>query len=130
MGAEARERVKRYVLALLHYLENALVTLNVGEAAKAGELLWGSMAQAVQAVAASRGKPLVNHRSLRWFVSTLAKEVNDRSIADGFFHAEHLHSNFHEVDLAPEDVALVVEPIRTAVSKLLSLIPKELVQEP
>lgn len=130
MVTEARETVQKHVLASLHYLENALVMLNNQEAAKASELLWGSIAQAMHAVAASRGVSLSNHRSLRWFMSTLAKELNDRTLLNGFWQAEALHSNFHEVDLTPQDVAVVVEPIRTTVSKLLSLVPKEFLQEP
>lgn len=111
-------------------MENALLTLNSGEPGKAGELLWGSMAEALQAVAASRGIPLKNHRSLHWFVGALGKELNDRSIIEAFYEAEDLHSNFHEVELSTEDVALLVQPIREAVNKLFGLIPKELIEEP
>lgn len=124
------ETVKKYVFASRHYLENALLMLNNQEAAKASELLWGSVAQALQAVAASRNIRLSNHRSLSWFVSSLARELNDRALLDGFWRAQALHSNFHEVDLTVEDVAGVVDHIRTAVSKLLALIPSELTLEP
>lgn len=130
MTTAAQETVKRYVLASRHYLENALVMLNNQEAPKASEFLWGSVAQALQAVAASRNIRLSNHRSLRWFVSTLARELNDRTLLDGFGQAQVLHSNFHEVDLAVEDVAVVVDPIRGLVSRLLALIPNELIREP
>jgi hypothetical protein len=108
------------------YLENALLSLQQGEAGKASELLWGSIAEALQAVAASRSMHLKNHRSLRHFASQLAKEIGDQSINGGFARAERLHSNFHEVELEPEDVAAEVDPIREAVSKLLKLIPDEL----
>ena len=127
---EARETIRKYVLASLHYMENALIMLDNREAGKASELLWGSMAEALQAVAASRDIRLKNHRSLRWFMAELSKELGDKSIVDGYYHAERLHTNFHEVDLTPEDIALVLEPIRETVKKLLDLIPKELVNEP
>jgi hypothetical protein len=130
MATEARESVEKHFLSSRHYLENALVMLNDQEAAKASEFLWGSLAQALQAVAASRNIHLSSHRSLRWFVSNLARELNDRALLDGFWRAQALHSNFHEVDLTVEDVAGVVDPIRTAVSRLLALIPNEPVQEP
>ncbi len=130
MTTAPQETVKKYISASRHYLENALLMLNNQEAAKASELLWGSLAQALQAVAASRNIHLSNHRSLRWFVSTLARELNDRALLDGFRQAEALHSNFHEVDLSVEDVAGTVDPIRTTVSRVLALIPSELVQEP
>lgn len=127
---EARETIRKYVLASLHYMENALVMLNNREAEKAGELLWGSMSEALQAVAISRNIRLKNHRSLRWFVAELTKELEDKSIVAAFYQAENLHTNFHEVDLTPEDVVMVLEPIRITVKKLLDLIPKELVNEP
>ncbi|MEK7777332.1 MAG: PaREP1 family protein [Chloroflexota bacterium] len=130
MVSETKETVTRFVRASLHYMENASVMLSQQEAAKASELLWGSIAQALQAVAISRNVRLANHRSLRWFVSILTKELGDRTILDGFLQGERLHSNFHEVDLTVEDVALSVDPIRAAVSKLLELIPPELVSGP
>ena len=129
MATEARQTVRKYVGASLHYLENALELLHKEEPAKAGELLWGSVAQAIQAVAASRGMLLSNHRSLRWFISTLGKELNDGTLVAGFRRAEYLHSNFHDVDLSVEDIALEIDSIRGLVSRLLSLIPLELVRE-
>ena len=129
MATDAREAARKYVLAALHYLDNALELLNKKEPAKAGELLWGSVAQALQAVAASRNKRLSNHRSLRWFASQLARELGDKTLLDGFRRAEYLHSNFHEVDLTVEDVAIDVDSIQAVVSRLLSLVPLELVRE-
>jgi hypothetical protein len=110
-------------------MENALVFLQRGEAGKAGELLWGSVAEALQAVATSRGMRLANHRSLRFFAGTVAKELGDASLSEGYRLAEGLHSNFYEVELEPGDIAAVVEPIRRTVSKLLDLIPPEAVQQ-
>lgn len=128
--AEARDTVRKYVLASKHYMENALLMLNSRDAGKASELLWGSMAEALQAVAAFRGKRLSSHRSLRWFVARLSKELDNKSIVEAFYQAEALHSNFHEVEFNPEDVAMVLEPIRTTVAYLLDLVPRELVNEP
>ena len=129
-ASEGREGVRKHFLASQHYLENALEMLTDQEAAKASELIWGSMAQALQAVAASRSMQLSSHRSLRWFASAVAKELDDRALVDGFGQAELLHSNFHEVDLTTEDVVTLLDPVRQAIAKLLSLIPEELVPEP
>lgn len=125
-----RDVVRKHVLASRQYLGNGLEMLAKGETAKAGELLWGSVAQAVQALAVSRDKSIKTHRGLSLFVYGVAKEIEDRSIAEGFSQAERLHSNFHEVDMTEEDVAVLVESIRGTVVKLLSLIPKELMEEP
>ena len=129
MTTEAQEAAKRHVFSCRHYLENALAFLQSGDAGKASEFLWGSMAQAVQSVAASRGMHLANHRSLRYFTSTVAKELGDPSIAEGFRHADRLHSNFYEVELEPQDVATIIEPIRATVLKLLDLIPPEVLEQ-
>lgn len=116
--------------ASLHYMENALLTLRSHDPGKASELLWGSVAEALQAVAASRGKRLTNHRSLHWFVGVLSKELGDEGMVTAFYSAEALHSNFHEVEYSTEDVARAVQPIRKLVARLLDLIPKELLTEP
>lgn len=124
-----RGRLRRYVVSSQHYLENALAFLQLGEAGKASELFWGSIAEALQAVAAWRGTHLANHRSLRFWAAAIAKELNDPTINEGFIFAERLHSNFHEVELEVVDVATTVEPIRRTVEKLLALIPPEALEE-
>ncbi|MBI4330737.1 MAG: hypothetical protein HY673_05620 [Chloroflexi bacterium] len=123
MIGEAREQIKRHVVASREYLENGLIMLDKGEIEKAGELLWESVAQAAEAVALSRGISLRNHRSIRWFISTVAKELNDRDLLTGFRQAEQLHSSFHEIELNGEDVATMLEPIRVTVRKLLAQVP-------
>ena len=125
---EAQNRVRKYVVSSLRYLENGQSMLLKGEAEKAGELLWGSIAQSLQALAASKNMPqLRSHRSLRYFVSTVSREINDRRLNEVYWQAEKLHSNFHEVELTTEEVAEFVDPIREAVQKIHSLIPAELV---
>lgn len=127
MATEAQEKIKDYVIASRNYMQNALLMLNQGEPSKASELLWGSVAEATQALALSRGKRLVNHRSMHFFIGEISKELNDRDLAVSFMAAENLHQKgFHEVELDTRDVALVVEPIRILVAKLLDLIPKEI----
>ncbi len=130
MATEAREKVRNYIIASLHYLENALLMIQQSEAGKASELLWGSVAEALQALAASRGKELGSHHSMHWFIGVLSKELNDPSIVEAFYVAENLHhKGFHEVELDIKDVEQVVETIRKLVAKLLSLIPKEFTDE-
>jgi hypothetical protein len=127
---EAQEKVRDYITASLHYMENALLMISQGDAGKASELLWGSVAEAVQALATSQGKQLVNHRSLHWFIGVLSKELNDQTIAEAFYLAENLHQKgFHEVELDIRDVSLVLEPIRKLVARLLDLIPKEFIND-
>ena len=121
--------VERYVLQSLRYLRNASRSIDEGNADKAGEFLWGSMAQALKAVAESRvvaGKRLHlrSHRQIWDFVKSLTKELEDKAIYEAFIQANFLHSNFYEAELEMEDVRRLAEEIRIVVDKLLSLASK------
>ncbi|NQT47508.1 MAG: hypothetical protein HQ578_00880 [Chloroflexi bacterium] len=122
---EVKERVERHKAQSVHYLENAFHFIEAGDAEKASEFLWGGMAQAIKAVAASKGIWLRSHRHLRDYALELTKELQDESIKNTFYHAQSLHSNFYETGLLMEDVAMLAEDVRAEVAKLLSLIPEE-----
>lgn len=96
--------VDRYRGQSIHYYENALRFLEEGETEKAAEFLWGSVAEALKAVAATRGIVLRSHRDVREYARELAKELNDRSIFDGFKEANSLHADFYEAGLTLDDV--------------------------
>ncbi|GEM_PF-1337280 len=115
----------RYLFNARFYLENAYRLLEQDEVSKAGEFVWGSMAAAVKAVAAYRGRHLRTHRQLTDFASGIARELNDKGISDNFIKAQHLHSNFYEADLEKKDVLLIANDVRDAVWKLINLIPTE-----
>jgi hypothetical protein len=113
--------VKKYSGQSLHYLHNAENYINKGDSAKASEFLWGGMAQALKAVAASKEISLRGHRQLWKYAETLSKELQDRSIYDTFLHARLLHTNFYEADMELDDVKKIAGDIKTVVSKLQSL---------
>ena len=117
-----RETLEKYKTQSIHYFENALVSMEAGDAEKAGEFLWGSMAEALKAVAASKGIQLTKHWEIGDYASKLAKEVGDKSIYDAYGHASYLHSNFYEAGLRMEEVHIFAEDIRKVVGKLLSFI--------
>lgn len=129
LSNEASDSIRKHVLACLGYMENGQIMLNKKEAGKAGELLWGGVSQALEALAESRNIRLANHRSLRYFVGELSRGTGDRDINDAFYQAELLHSNFHSVDMSVEDVAANVDAVRDLVSKILSMVPAELVNK-
>ena len=122
---EAKEPVEKHKAQSMHYLENAFRFIEAGDAEKASEFLWGSMAQALKAVAASRGISLRTHERLKRYAMDLAKERQDENIKNAFYRAQSLHSNFYETGLLIEDVAISAEDVRAVVGKLLSLIPEE-----
>lgn len=117
--------VERYQVQSMHYLGNAFASIHEGDTGKASEFLWGSMAEALKAVAASRGIVFESHKKLWDYARGLAEELDDKSIYDVFVHANSLHRNFYESTLELKDVHLAAEDVRTTVGKLLSLILKE-----
>ena len=116
---------EKYKTQSMHYMENALKFIKVGNPEKAGELLWGSMAQALKAVAANKGRELNTHQEIRKYARELAKRCKDESIWNGFSQASYLHSNFYEAGLSMEEVFTCAGRIRTTVRKLLELVPKK-----
>jgi len=129
MSTDNALAIQRYIEHALQYLENGLIALQKGEAGKAGELLWGGVAEATHALAATKNVPLPSHRQLHNFVLRIAEELGDKSIAEDFLLAESLHHNYYEVELEPRDVEVVVPRIRELVTKLFKLIPPQAVLE-
>jgi len=111
------------------YLENALLALQNDEAGKAGELLWGSVAQAVQAVAVYKNRNIQTHREFKNFVIQIAKDLNDEAIQTDFILGEGLHHNFYSIQQEPYDIALLVPTVQRFVNKLLGLIPTSLLEQ-
>ncbi len=122
---DVKKEIEKHRTQSIHYLENAFYFIEAGDAEKASEFLWGSMAQAIKAVAASKEIWLRSHKRIRDHALELAKALQDESIKNTFYHAQSLHSNFYETGLLMEDVAILAEDVRAAVAKLLSLIPEE-----
>ncbi len=122
---DGKGKVEKYARQSLSYLRNASKFIDAGDSEKASEFLWGSMAQAIKAVVATKGVTFRKHRLLWEYAETLAKELEDKSIYDSFVHAYSLHSNFYESDLELKDVCRIAEDVRTTVGKLLNRIPKD-----
>ena len=119
------ELLEKYKAQSFHYFENALSSIEANDAEKAGEFLWGSMAQALKAVAASEGRELNTHGEIRNYARELAKRHNDMSIWDVYGIANSLHGNFYEAGLSLEEVQTDAERIRATVVKLFGFILEE-----
>lgn len=101
---------------------NAFGYVEAGDPGKASEFLWGSMAQALKAVAATKGVQLRGHSQVREYARLLAQAQNDATIWDVFRKAEMLHRNFYELGTELEEVAILSLEVRATVSKLLGFI--------
>ena len=122
---DAKVKVEEYASQSLRYLKNASKFIDAGNSDKASEFLWGSMAEALKPVAASRGIVLKDHRQIWNYTESLTKELGDKSIYDAFIHANYLHTNFYESELELRDIRRAAEDIRVAVDKLLRLAAEE-----
>lgn len=121
---EAKDKTKKYKKQSLHYLENAYKFLDAGDLEKASEFLWGSLVEALKAVAASKDIKLRSHRDVWNYATGLARALGDESIKLAFDYARSLHSNFYESGLMLEDVITGVEHIKKALEKLFKYIPE------
>ena len=125
MDLGVRDKVKKYQTRSNRYFRNALHFIEAGDAEKASEFLWGSMSQALKAVAASRDKRLRSHKDIRDYAAELTRALRDESIWHAFNTAQSLHSNFYESGLLLEDVIMGAEDVKTVVAKLFRLIHEE-----
>ena len=129
MTLDATGTIQSLAIHSRQYLENGLVALQDGEAGKAGELLWESLALAIQAVAKFRNYNVESHRTLKNFALQLAIDLNDETVKTDFIVAESLHHNFYEIQQEPQDIAQVVPYIERVVGTLFGLIPPELLEQ-
>jgi uncharacterized protein (UPF0332 family) len=122
---DTKRRIKKYSNQCIHYLQNAQHFIEAGDIGKASEFLWGSLAQALKALAASKDIQLRSHRQIRDYVMEVARVLEDESIRHAFDYAQSLHSNFYECDLSMEDVAMAAEDVKAAVAKILRFLPEQ-----
>jgi hypothetical protein len=117
--------VKRHQALSLHYYENAQNFMALGEIEKSSEFLWGSVAQSLKALAASKNSELKKHDDLKNFAWQLSQEMKDEGIWYTFIEAQAQHSNFYESGLKIEDVARASERIKLSLNKIDKLISSQ-----
>ena len=115
--------VRRHIAHSRQYLDNAAIALQDGEAGKAGELLWGSMAQAFHAVAELRRRNVRTHRDLKNFVLGMGQSMEDSSLRRDFEEVEKLHDNFYDITHTTEDVADIIPAVQRLTNRAFSLLP-------
>ena len=120
------EVARNHVFHCQQYMDNALEALQKNEPGKAGEMLWGSITQAVHAVDAWRGTVIYDHHSMMNFVyHRIGREINDDSFSVSVEAAGSLHHNFYMPARTTEDVELMLPAIGRAIGQILALLPVE-----
>ena len=124
-AAPDSEAARNHVFHSRQYMDNALEALEKNEPGKAGEMLWGSITQAVHAVDAWRGPVVIRHRGLLNFARNLSREIDDDSVPNNFLSAKSLHDYFYHPELEMGDVEVALPGIQRAISQVLALLPEE-----
>ena len=103
------------------YFRNAETLLSGGNASEAGELLWGTTATLVKAIAERQGWRHTSHRDLGAAIRRIVEESGDTDLIPLFANAEKLHSNFYENRYSVEEVQALADYIKVLIEKLKSL---------
>jgi hypothetical protein len=100
---------EEYKTQSIHYLENAFKSIKAGNPEKAGEFLWGSMAQALKAVAASRERELNTHEEIRRYARSWLKEAEMKAYGMALVRLATYIAIFMKLDLAWKKCLLTLE---------------------
>ena len=120
------EAAKNHVFHCRQYMDNALEALEKNEPGKAGEMLWGSITQAVHAVDAWRGPVIDDHRRMMNLAYSLEREIGDPSFRFVLRSASSLHHNFYVPVDTKEEVERLLPGIQAAIDQILALLPEEI----
>ncbi len=114
---------QKYHTASRELLTQARNELAVEDVRQASEKGWGSAAQMVKAIAASRGWEHKGHHHLFAAVMQLRRETSDQNLSALFHVANSLHSNFYEDDMDAETVADALNYVEQFVDFLEPFLP-------
>ena len=119
------EAARNHVFHCHQYMDNALEALEKNEPGKAGEMLWGSITQAVHAVDAWRGPVIDDHRRLMNFAYSLETEIGDPPFRFVLRSASSLHHNFYVPVDTVEEIERLLSGIQATTTDILALLPDE-----
>lgn len=97
------DHLARYLEGSSLYQRNADLLLRQGDRAKAGEMLWGAVAELLKAIGLLYGRPVGGHAELIALTKSLAVGRQDPEMVRLVKAAEKLHVNFYEHHLDDEE---------------------------
>ena len=100
------------------FLGKARAYLAEGDLLQASEKGWGAAAQAVKAIAETRGWDHRGHRQLHQAVDRLVAETGQAELRTLFASANILHSNFYDGFLSEEAVSGYLKDVERFVEQL------------
>ena len=115
-----KSRAERYAEQSFAYVMNAGKAFGEKEYEKAGEFLWGAMADALKAHAAANHREIKRHWDIGDYAIELSKKMPYPELYDIFFKVQSLHSNFYEADLAAGIVEGIMRDATPVIGNILS----------
>ena len=114
-------RTDYHIETATDFLVRAQAYLAAGDLLQASEKGWGAAAQAVKAVAESRGWDHNGHRQLHQTIDRLVDETGLSDMRDGFNAANVLHANFYDGFLETQDISENLERVEFLAGQLRPL---------
>ena len=99
-------------------LQDGEALLREGDHHQASEKFWGAAASKVKAIADQRGWEHRGHRDLYRVISRLVEETGRPELIRLFGSAGHLHTNFYEDWLPPDQVTELADQVRVLLQEL------------
>lgn len=93
-----------------------------GDTLQASKKLWGAAAHAIMAVSQQRGLEHGTHRTLINSARQIADQLDDERLRSGILAARHLHSDFYNGTMEPEDIEYDRRLVHRYVALMLALL--------
>ncbi len=109
---------QRYSSTSSTLFDQARLELETGDLLQASEKYWGAAAQAMKAVAQSRGWDHNSHAHFYRIVRNLIDETGDAELFDLFNAANLLHSNFYENWMQSHEILQLADQVDQLIQRL------------
>lgn len=118
------EQVKEHLERSSTYWRQAQEHHKRGETEKTTELAWGSVTQAIMALALARGnRRLRTHREVKAYTKNAATQLGDKELAELFADGEAAHANFYQDFMDEQEVRDIIAKMGKLLEKIHRLMP-------
>lgn len=123
---EPLEKSFKYEQKAKEYMSNAQKLLGERKLTKAGEFLWGAIAELVKAISVLSGRPPISHKEVIDAGKHMALQLNDKEMFKLLDRsAQALHANFYEDFLSEDAFSEHYSAVLILLEKLERVLAKE-----
>ena len=112
---------QQYTSTSAKLFDQARLELEAGDLIQASEKYWGAAAQALKAVAQTRGWPHNSHAHFYRIIRNLIDESSDTELFELFNAANQLHSNFYENWMQPREILQLADQVDELIRHLAEI---------